>query len=200
MPTQFMKIQHRYHRHNHLVLVSRESTIVSAWRRVSAPSLRAPRAAITVLSPPAVPLENVCWSTCLDLMFSMLVKDHLVISGKWAAALSVMIDPVAMFTCIILVLETVQERVTGFFVFMAEKEIANLWNITQIGAFISSQEKFKLAIIFWIVDNTAILLLWSITCYYCTYQQQRADQQGALAPHNDIVLFNPWQKTGCWIY
>ena len=69
-PHNLWKIQHRYHRHNHLVLVSRESTIVSAWRRVSAPSLRAPSAAITVLSPPAVPLrknsyhnEKSCCST-----------------------------------------------------------------------------------------------------------------------------------------
>ena len=49
----------------------------------------------------------------------MLVKDHLVISGKWAAALSVMIELVAMFTCIIFVLETAQERESNpFFVRM----------------------------------------------------------------------------------
>ena len=84
---------------------------------MSAPSLRAPSAAITVLSPPAVPLSDVCLSACFDLMYSLLVKDHLAISGKWAAALSVMIELVAMFTCIIFVLETaqpVQERVTPF--------------------------------------------------------------------------------------
>ena len=63
--------------YHHLVLMSRSR---SAWRSASAPSLRAPRAAITDPIPPAVPLQiyQIYLSMCI---YTYMYNVH--VESKW---------------------------------------------------------------------------------------------------------------------